>query len=61
MSKGVIRGAVLVACVILSAGAIAAPRDGDRGPRERTIPKIMRGVVRILGDLITVPIPAPKP
>ena len=49
------RGAVLVLSVVLAAGAFAAPRtrNGPLGTVKR--------MIRALGDLLTVPTPAPAP
>lgn len=48
------RGLVLVVSVVLAFGVFAAPR-------ERPAQKFVKRVVRALGDLLTVPVPAPKP
>lgn len=50
-------GVALIAAVAVSAAAV--PRE-DREPRDRTW-KIVKKVVRSLGDLLTIPTPPPKP
>jgi hypothetical protein len=55
MRKAVFRGVVLVASAALAFGVFAFPRE--REPRERSIPKAIKKIVRALGDLIIIPIP----
>jgi hypothetical protein len=53
----VIRYAVVVCVLVGVSGLVYA---GPREPRESRVAKIVKKI-RALGDLITVPIPAPKP
>ena len=54
--RTVARGVVVVCLVAVSMSLYAGPRE----PRESVVRKLVK-TVRALGDLITVPIPAPKP
>jgi hypothetical protein len=45
------RGVLLVSLLVLSAGAHAAPRPV----------RAVKQIIRALGDLLTVPTPAPQP
>lgn len=56
MRSLVYRGSVLVLLVVVSAGAFAAPR-----PKQSGTVRTVRQFIRALGDLITVPTPAPAP
>jgi hypothetical protein len=55
------RSAVLVVSAVLAFGVFGAPREAGRDSRERSAVKVVRRVVRALGDLLTVPVPAPTP
>jgi hypothetical protein len=46
--------------VVFTLSAVAAPRE-DRGPRGNGVVKMMKRIVRALGDGIIIPTPAPKP
>jgi hypothetical protein len=56
-----VRGLTVIAViVVLSTSASAAPRgERDRGPREKVPPigKILKTIIRALGDGLTVPLP----
>lgn len=53
--RGIVR--VVVVCVLgVAAGAFAGPRDAKGGMVGRIVKKL-----KALGDLITIPTPAPKP
>lgn len=56
MRRVVLRGLVLVVSAVLAFGVFAGPRGEPRGAIARLVKK-----VRALGDLITVPTPAPTP
>ena len=58
------RFAAVTVIVVLATSVSAAPREGrERGPREKTpsVVKIVKKIVRALGDGLTVPLPAPRP
>lgn len=61
-----VRGVAAVAVILALAGsAVAGPREvkdkgRDRG-QEQSILKMIRTIVRGLGDGLIVPIPSPKP
>ena len=55
------RSAVLVVSAVLAFGVLGAPREAGRAARERSAVKVVKRVVRALGDLLTVPVPAPTP
>lgn len=55
MRSVVRRSAVVVLSVVLAAGAFAAPRSGSGATRA------VKKFIRVLGDLLTVPTPAPAP
>jgi hypothetical protein len=46
--------------VVFTVSAVAAPRD-ERGPRSNPVVKMVKKIVRSLGDGITIPVPGPKP
>ena len=46
--------------VVFALSAAAAPRE-DRGPRGNGVVKMVKRIVRALGDGIIIPVPAPKP
>ena len=54
--RGIVRGAVVVCVLVVAAGAFAAPREPKGGMVSRIVKKL-----KSLGDLITIPTPAPKP
>lgn len=55
--SALVRGVVAVSVILaLSASAAAVPRD-DRGPREGPITKIIKKIVRSLGDGLIIPLP----
>ena len=60
-----VRGVAAVAVMVaLSTSVFAAPReerDRDRGRERDRIVKIIKKVVRALGDGLTVPIGSPRP
>jgi hypothetical protein len=51
--------ALVVVCAFGVVSVDAAPKGN--GPREGTARKAVKRMVRSLGDLITIPVPAPKP
>jgi hypothetical protein len=54
--------AVVVVSLALSHAVIAGPREGVRSPdAENVIVKMVKRIVRTLGDGLTVPTPAPPP
>lgn len=59
-SQKVVRGAVVVLFLVLSAAVFAGPRE-VRESRERPVAKAVKRIVRALGDLLTVPVGAPAP
>jgi hypothetical protein len=61
MRKYGFRSVVLVVSAVFAFGVFASQREG-RGPRGRENPIVKAAKkIRALGDLLTVPTPAPKP
>ena len=56
MRKLGFRSVVLVVSAVFAFGVLASPREPRQNPVVKAVKKI-----RALGDLITVPTPAPKP
>jgi hypothetical protein len=56
--RGIPRSLVVVCLFVVSVGVFASPRDAPRGG---DIVKRIVKRVKALNDLLTIPVPAPKP
>jgi hypothetical protein len=55
--SSLVRGVVSVSVILALSASVAAAQRDDRGPREGPITRIVKKIIKSLGDGLVIPLP----